>query len=176
MTRSHAVATWTVALALSAGFLFAACDAGDPTSPLEAPVALSAAIGKTDVCHRTTDGNFTKISVADAAYDTHIAHGDHAAGTGGLDLECQPATCPCFSEADIDPEEVGGWSDAGWPSIYDLRLVDKSFSDLGYSVKAYVTDGAVAYECGVPIREDLTQAQAEDCRHIILAYEWANPY
>jgi alpha-tubulin suppressor-like RCC1 family protein len=98
MPHSRTTSTRALAFALSAGFLsLAACDAGDPTSPLEAPVALSAAMGKTDVCHRTTDGNFTKISVADAAYETHIAHGDGGIGDPvpgiegyAFDHDCQP--------------------------------------------------------------------------------------
>jgi len=90
MSRFHAMTVRTVALALSAGFLsLAACDAGDPVSPLEAPVAFSAAVVKVEICHRTNDGNFTVISVADAAYQTHIDHGDIPAGTGGLDAECR---------------------------------------------------------------------------------------
>jgi hypothetical protein len=36
---------------------------------------------KVDVCHRTTDGDFTKITIAEPAYGTHIEHGD--AGIGG---------------------------------------------------------------------------------------------
>jgi hypothetical protein len=77
MPHSRATRTCTLAFALSAGLLsLAACDAGEPTSPLEASVAFSASKAKTDVCHRTDEGGFSKISVADAAYETHIAHGD----------------------------------------------------------------------------------------------------
>jgi hypothetical protein len=65
MPHFRTASTRALAFALSAGFLvLAACDTGDPTSPLEAPVGLSAAIGKTDVCHRDEDGIFRKISVA----------------------------------------------------------------------------------------------------------------
>jgi alpha-tubulin suppressor-like RCC1 family protein len=99
MPHSRTKSTRALTLALSAGFLLlAACDADDPTSPLEAPGGpLMAAMSKTDVCHRTTDGDFTKISVADAAYDIHIAHGDGGIGdpvpgmTGyNFDDGCQP--------------------------------------------------------------------------------------
>jgi hypothetical protein len=73
--------TRAVALALGVGFLLvASCDRSDPTSPLEVQLELQAAMAKVDVCHRTTDGSFTKITIADAAYETHVAHGDGVVG------------------------------------------------------------------------------------------------
>lgn len=32
------------------------------------------------LCHRSNDGGYVKITVADAAYDTHMMHGDRDAG------------------------------------------------------------------------------------------------
>jgi alpha-tubulin suppressor-like RCC1 family protein len=89
--------TRTLALALGVGFLLVtSCDSNDPTSPLQVQAALEAAMAKVDVCHRTTSGSFTKITIADAAYDTHLAHGDGVVGGPvpgmegyGFDDQCQ---------------------------------------------------------------------------------------
>jgi hypothetical protein len=60
-----------------------------------------------EVCHRNRDGGYVKIRIADAAYDTHVAHGDFAVGTGGLDADCEPSpTCPCYSADAQPPKEV----------------------------------------------------------------------
>jgi hypothetical protein len=38
---------------------------------------------RVDLCHRTSSGGYVKITVADAAYSTHTAHGDRHAGPTG---------------------------------------------------------------------------------------------
>jgi hypothetical protein len=48
------------------------------------PVQFSgSAQSRITLCHRTSNGDYTKITIADAAYETHMAHGDRAAGADG---------------------------------------------------------------------------------------------
>ena len=74
---------------------FTAVACGDPpTGPVDAgltddvvtPVDAqwSKAQSRITLCHRTTEGAYTMVTVADAAYDTHMAHGDRAASKNNL--------------------------------------------------------------------------------------------
>lgn len=104
--------TRALSFAICAGvLLLTACDSGELSAPQDAttlsPIAVSAAMSKIDVCHRTNSGDYTKISIADAAYDTHRAHGDGPVGArvpgneGYAFLsDCETvrvvAYCPCY--------------------------------------------------------------------------------
>jgi hypothetical protein len=57
--------------------LLAAC-ADSPTAPDQVR-PMMAAVQRVDVCHLDDQGNYKRITIADAAYDNHIAHGDKAA-------------------------------------------------------------------------------------------------
>jgi hypothetical protein len=102
-------------------FTLAACDTATPVTTPEAPSAeeisslfpMHAAKGqeKLPVCHLDDEGILHRIEVAEPAYDTHIAHGDGAvegAVPGMADYlfndacEPVPASCPCFTAADLD--------------------------------------------------------------------------
>jgi hypothetical protein len=152
MSNSRTMSPRPLALALSVAVLsLAACDAGDPTSVLDAPIALSAGMAKSDVCHRSSQGDFKKISIADAAYDTHIAHGDGGIGdpVPGMagytfDDACQPAelaTIACSWDnggfvthpgagaggADVSMASPGSYNAGGSNAIYlgqHFRLAD----------------------------------------------------
>ena len=161
--------------------LMGGCDSAGETTVL----GISAgepnfAMNKVEVCHRNKDGSYVRISIADAAYDTHVAHGDIAVGTGGLGADCQPSPCPCYSAEDIDPASVSGWfgslDESSLHGTWDLRLVDASFNSLGFTTTAEFIDGSitVGYTCGAPLQEGLTRAQGEDCKAIILEFEEAD--
>jgi hypothetical protein len=165
-------------LALGALLIWGCDSADETTAPSLSAGEASFAQTKTEVCHRNQDGGYVKIRIADAAYDTHVAHGDLAVGTGGLDADCQPSpTCPCYSADDIDPGTVGGWLGNDSGSTWDLRLVDTSASSLGFATTAtQILDDSwnpshIEYTCGIPLQEDLSQEQGEDCKAIILAYQ-----
>lgn len=81
-----------------------ACDSV-PTAP-EEHVPVMAAMSNSSqprvaLCHRTTTGDYVTITVADAAYDTHMAHGDRDVGLYG---ECQ-----IFETSQLNVENYG-WS------------------------------------------------------------------
>jgi alpha-tubulin suppressor-like RCC1 family protein len=165
--------TRALTLALSAGFLMlAACDAGDPTGPLGAPVALSAAMGKTDVCHRKADGDFTKISVADAAYETHIAHGDGGIGDPvpgmegyNFDDACQPVE----AAVEIVPSSItaGGDHSCGldgvgraycWGSNASGQVGDGTTTERLIPVAVSTSETFVAIDAGMAHTVALTAA------------------
>jgi hypothetical protein len=191
MLHSRISNTRALAFALSVGFLFlAGCDGADPTSPLEASVALSAGMAKTDVCHRTMAGSFTKISVADAAYETHIAHGDGGVGeavpgTSGyeFDGECQPqtvviATCPCFSVDRVE-ESIGGWwsivlSDSYEQGFFETTLsaYDPAFGEIPlFQTSAREIESPTCTDILLQWSESVTSEQATICRSILLEFE-----
>lgn len=156
------------------------CDVGTETTAPErlvpGEVSFSSELTKKpEICHRNKDGSYVKISISDAAYDTHVAHGDIAVGTGGLGADCQPSpTCPCYSADDIDPNLVGGWLGMGdeGSSLWDLALLDLNGVPLGFSTTAaeIIGTSTIGYTCGEPLQEGLTRAQGEDCKAIILEY------
>lgn len=72
-------------VAAIAGLAVAASACEDmPTQPDNQMGALavgaSSAQDRVTLCHRSKDGDYVKITVADAAYDTHMMHGDRDAG------------------------------------------------------------------------------------------------
>jgi hypothetical protein len=158
-------------LVLGALFIGGCDSAGETTALGISAGEPSFAMSKVEVCHRNKDGSYVRISIADAAYDTHLAHGDLPAGTGGLDADCQPdPTCPCFSADDIDSGVVWGW--VGWVNNFsgewDLELWDPVVGPMGFTSTGSTTLG---YTCGAPLQElqeGLTLAQGEDCKAIIL--------
>jgi hypothetical protein len=88
--------------------------AGCDTSPTATDDLLSTALfsassqSRIALCHRTGSGDYTKITVADAAYDTHMAHGDRAVGENG---DCPAGGMARLEVAfDVDPS---GW----WPAV-----------------------------------------------------------
>jgi hypothetical protein len=75
----------------------AAADASDPVSA----VAVSFnSQSRVPVCHRAANGEYIKITVADAAYATHMAHGDIAVGPAG----------GCGATSRLTLTVSGGWS------------------------------------------------------------------
>jgi hypothetical protein len=75
---------------------------------------------KVDLCHLTSSGDYTKITIADAAYDTHMAHGDIIASSSG---QCPASGTPRFVVTfELDPAEV-------WP---DLLIVLQTESGTVY--------------------------------------------
>lgn len=77
-------------VAAIAGLAVAASACEDmPTQPDNQMGALEVATSngqdRVTLCHRSNDGGYVKITVADAAYDTHMMHGDRDAG---LDDAC----------------------------------------------------------------------------------------
>ena len=111
---------WTASVAVTSAL---ACDLA-PTAvdePLAAGVSLAMAQARVDVCHLTGTGEYEKITIAEPAFDTHVDHGDVAAGTAGLDESCQPLPdCAtqlwgiCFQgePQDLDPELIFNDTDA----------------------------------------------------------------
>lgn len=165
-------------LVLGALFLGGCDSAGETTAPGISAGEPSFAMTKVEVCHRNPDGSYVRISIADAAYDTHIAHGDIAVGTGGLGADCQPSpTCPCYSADDIDPALVQAWlgSVNELSGTWNVWLIDAHGSPLGFATTGELIDGLTSpptfgYTCGEPLQEGLSQAQGEDCKAIILEY------
>jgi hypothetical protein len=102
--------TWFVpvplaAVSLAVLFLLAGCDAVDPAAPGASHTAGVLSANRThrvNVCHRRDGQGYILISVADAAYNTHIAHGDagpgeEVPGTDGtyrFDDSCVPVAIP----------------------------------------------------------------------------------
>ena len=122
---------------LAAGLaVLVACEAAGPAAPADdvdrlSVAGASLATTKVDVCHRDLSGDYTLITIADAAYDTHVDHGDASPGdpVPGMsgyvfDAACQPilAVCPCFEESDLIElfpgleytETFGGWTYEIW--------------------------------------------------------------
>lgn len=115
--RARALGPLLAPIALAA-LLVAGCDqAPEVAGPALLPTAeaLMARMARVDVCHQNVDGEYVKISVAEAAYETHVAHGDGSVGdpvpgrTGyEFDEDCQAAEiplptpdCPCYSAAGV---------------------------------------------------------------------------
>jgi hypothetical protein len=97
MSRMFQPGRTRLAFASSVAVVFlplAACDAGPALGPSDVDLAQ---MGKVELCHRTSAGDYVRISVADVAYSTHMSHGDQAIGdpVPGLpgfvfDHECRP--------------------------------------------------------------------------------------
>jgi hypothetical protein len=71
--------------------VFATPGCDTPTAIGDAPDAALVpgnAQSRIALCHRTNSGGYTEITVADAAYSTHMDHGDRAVGDNG---ECPTA-------------------------------------------------------------------------------------
>jgi hypothetical protein len=165
-----------IGLALAA-LVVVGCDSTERTTAPDLGAALSSAVTKVPVCHRQTDGNYVSINIAEAAYDTHIAHGDQPAGSGGLDANCQPQACPCFSAESVAaevstwdgfffsdrPPLTGGFSIALYEASKELRVDYKVFF-------AFYDNSS--YSCGTELTwvQDITQTECEACRAILLEY------
>lgn len=175
--RSFIVPTSRHVHLVLAAVLVAGCDtATQTTAPdLVALPAPSFAVTKVAVCHRQAGGDYVRIDIAEAAYDTHIAHGDEPAGTGGLDANCQPQACPCFSAASV-AEEIAAWD--SW--FFHARLPVTGFGfhtalfeAVRFDARTFFAyyDGS-AYSCGTELLwvQDITQTACEACRAILLEY------
>lgn len=179
----------------SAGFalsalLLAGCDpAAESTAPeLLALSDISLSQTKVDVCHRNADETYVKISISEAAYETHIEHGDQNASSGGLDAECQPQPCPCYSATSV-ADDI-----ASWPSDVEVAFTDQTSGDYYYtairqvqndfkSVTSKETHSAShaedplfasesLYFCSSEAsgRIDASQSEIDACRAILLEY------
>lgn len=87
------------------------CDTSPTATDDLASAALFSSNAQTRIalCHRTNSGDYTKITVADAAYDTHMAHGDRAVGENG---DC-PAGGTARLEVAFDLDPSTWWFDVG---------------------------------------------------------------
>jgi hypothetical protein len=154
----------------------------------EAPMARMARV---DVCHRNVDGQYVKISVAEAAYETHAAHGDASVGDPipgragyEFDEECQAQEiqvpdCPCFSATSV-ADEMATWGGHGTPLLSDqdheggfyetiLSIYDLSFGEYPL-FDAIHLNGTSPY-CAVRMSgTTVTSAEAATCRSILLEY------
>jgi hypothetical protein len=178
--------------------LLAGCDtaAVDGTAPQAIALAdASHSQTRVDVCHVDGQGNYSLITVADAAYDTHIAHGDGGIGNAVpddpayvFDADCQPvpaADCPCFSAENLasfvmpefnEVEDGSAWES----SVEDVNptggctglLCDDTIA------KASFSSGGV-YGCYLYVdalnlfanESFISQGEGESCRALLRAYQ-----
>jgi hypothetical protein len=175
-------------LALVAGaamsvILLAGCDSASVSGPsFESAVILDGFHAQTrvDVCHVDGKGEYSKITVSEASYDSHVAHGDGAIGSDvpGMEgykfnEECQPvvAECPCFSATPfgiISATELSDYeTEEGWRTqLYDIFSMDS----------AEVQKVGDNYSCSLRGSEwvaadDISRGAAEMCRAILLDHE-----
>jgi hypothetical protein len=90
-----------------------------------APVAVGQGQSKVDVCHITGEYDFGSgpqpighvISIADPAYESHLAHGDpehwEAVVLGDGSEVCTPIVCPCYSA-----QELQTYFETVWPNPF----------------------------------------------------------
>lgn len=171
-----------VGLAMSL-MLLAGCDSAALESPSPQTHALaggSNAQARVAVCHVDGKGEYGKITIAEAAYETHVAHGDGGIGDAvpgmegyKFDEDCQPvvAECPCFDAGDLsalgspdfsDYEDGDYWT----TSVVDAFLLDwaEAKKDVnGYSC-SYVYGGYVGHT-------NISQGAAETCRGLLFVYK-----
>lgn len=142
------LAVTVAALVLSAS----ACE-NVPTAPDDHVPAMAVTSNSSQprvpLCHRTTTGEYVRITVADAAYDTHMAHGDREVGPNG---DCQVAET---SRLDV---ENWGWSNLD-PDSDIVRVTVLTFGgapetqleDCGSFVCSYdIPTGATVSLSGIP--------------------------
>ena len=151
-----------------------------------------AQMAKVDICHQNADGQYVKISVAEAAYQTHVNHGDGSVGdpipglTGyEFDEDCLPqeSQCPCFSATDV-ADVIAGWGpgvllsdqdhEGGFYETTLIALTDPSFMQGPQPLfDAIHLDGSIPY-CAVwtvfgsGFMTTATSAEAAVCRTILL--------
>ena len=148
---------------------------------------LGNAQNRVDVCHVNGKGEYNKITVADAAFETHIAHGDGAVGdpVPGMDgyifnENCQPeevvsvAECPCYSTTYLATlDNLQFWKEyyhedwamavTGVHPEFKFVIADLEFWDGVYECRLF--DGLN------PGWISITSAEGESCRDILLEYE-----
>lgn len=190
MPRSLFRTPAALSLVLFVALSLAACDSTAPDSAT-APSALAAA--KTEVCHATgSETNpYRLITVADAAYPAHVAHGDAIPGAAvpgqdgfAFDDACQSvavASCPCFSSEDLAALTFVGFSDESngegrTTSLLNLKPGPTPPFDLIVAAGAVVATDAsggpavcalIEDDTFVSQEEGITPAQAEACRMLI---------
>ena len=186
MIHRHAHSVPALVSVMAAGLaVLAGCEAG-PAAPADGADRLSAAapslaMTKVDVCHRDLSGDYTLISIADAAYDTHVDHGDASPGEAvpGMDGhvfddQCQPveAVCPCY-QSPLDIGDLFG-ADLSYLETTDgwvWRLSD--FDDFEYAQVSY--DGQ--YSCEISTYRTqaayspISEPAAYDCIEVLQAYD-----
>jgi hypothetical protein len=169
----------SIPLALAA-FIVVGCDSAEQTTaPDLALTTPSFAVTKVAVCHRQAAGDYVRIDIAEAAYETHIAHGDEPAGSGGLDENCQPQACPCFSAESV-AEGIATWEGMFFYDrtpytgigFHTALFEAKRFSTGDDQVFFAYYDGS-DYSCGTELLwvQNITQTACEACRAILLEYE-----
>jgi hypothetical protein len=57
---------------------------------------------RVSLCHRTSSGAYNKITIADAAYDTHMAHGDRTVGADGECITGAASRLEVWVDVDTD--------------------------------------------------------------------------
>jgi hypothetical protein len=98
-------------LSVTAGTLLlaAGCE-HPPTTPdalVQAPASGSLSMQKHTLCHLDGTGEYVQITIADAAYDTHMAHGDLPVGANG---ECGVLMSRLVLHvSDVGPHPWGIW-------------------------------------------------------------------
>jgi len=112
-------------------FAVAACDSVSPTQPA-ADVALISttadAAHKSDVCHVDDEGVYRLITIADAAYEKHIGHGDQAPLS---DIADMPGYV--LSATDCSPEfDSDAYGDVTWTAASGTKP--------GFMTQFYVND------------------------------------
>lgn len=140
-----------------------ACDSV-PTAPEEhVPVMAAMSNGsqpRVALCHRTTTGDYVKITVADAAYDTHMAHGDRNVGLYG---ECQ-----IFETSRLTVHN-GGWLNGPDGDRVLVTVLafggapDTQLPDCSGSCSYDVPTGATVSLSGVPEFTGLAYVGWEEC-------------
>jgi hypothetical protein len=150
-------------------------------------VTLSNAQIRVDVCHLNGTGEYNKITVADAAFETHLAHGDGEIGgdVPGLDgyifdENCEPElievvvdVCPCFSQESIEEAIERSSFQGVYLDIWgdQIALYDTFFD--WYAQVQYDTCTITDYkypEYDIS-KSNITQGEAEACKAILLEYE-----
>jgi hypothetical protein len=141
---------------------------------------------KQDVCHKRDEQGYIRITIADAAYESHVAHGDWNIGDPVpnmpgyvFDETCTPAlavTCPCFGLGELQsPPE--GWT-------FDLCDINSNFSAVYFDMGGGWDKAGSGYEytatgqfgCNYfPIHtgfivDGITEPEDAACRAIVEAY------
>jgi hypothetical protein len=139
---------------------------------------------KLDVCHVDGNGTYTKINIAEKAFQAHLNHGDSIPGglvPGSGDgyiftADCTViAACPCFADlpSDWNPDIGLSGNDynycygnqSAWTIPYGFEIFTDSSTGIELEISYEETcNGPTLYECSVNGNpRDINQAQYEAC-------------
>lgn len=156
------------------------------------PEVAVAQMAKVDICHQNADGRYVKISVAEAAYESHVNHGDRSVGdpvpglTGyEFDEDCliqaiQAIDCPCFSATGV-AEEIAVCESAGG---VEVMLSDQDYEGGFYETTLSIWNPILCVSTFEATHLDdmspncaawwygwtITSAEAATCRAILLEF------